>query len=128
MLGFHHSDQRDTDSADSEMLGGTLQSCPPTFQSRTRNTGSEFTEGRTARPTALHSERLPSCSDIDSRWAASRISPGESCRVKRMAFQRAECIFCYNSRQRNKSRLRCHHAILSNRECAVTLGAASNFC
>ena len=82
MLGFQYSDQRGTHSANAQVLGGTLQSCPPTFQSWTRDTGSEFTQGRPASPTALHSERLPSRSDIDPWWPPSRISPGESCRVK----------------------------------------------
>jgi hypothetical protein len=43
-LGLHDSDQRGTHSPNTEMLGATLQSRPPTLQSRTRNTRSEFAE------------------------------------------------------------------------------------
>src|SRR6516165_840890 len=70
MVGFHDSDQRGTHSANPQILGGSLQRRPPTLQSWARNTGSEFTEGRGSGPTALHSERLPSCCNFHSRWSA----------------------------------------------------------
>ena len=82
MLGFHDPDQRSTHSANAEMLGGTLQSRPPTLKSWTRNTGSEFTKGRAPSRTTPYSKGSPSCSDFNSWWPASRIPVGASCGVK----------------------------------------------
>src|SRR5215831_14587367 len=82
MFGLHDPDQRDTHSAGADMLGGTLQSRPPTLQSWTRNTRSEFAEGGATSPTTLHSKELPSCSDVHSRWPASRIRAGKNRCVK----------------------------------------------
>src|SRR5262249_5797342 len=66
MFRLHDPDQRDTHSPDAEILGRTLQSRPPSFESWTGNAGPKFTEGRSSSPTPLHSEGVPSCSDIDS--------------------------------------------------------------
>src|SRR5215471_7648247 len=78
MFGFHDSDQRDSHSPNAAMLGGPLQSCPPTFQSWTRNTGCEFSEGRAPSAAPLYSKRLPGRCEIHSWWAASRIPAGEN--------------------------------------------------
>ena len=93
MSGFYDSDQRDTYSPNAPMLGRPLQSRPPSFQSWTGNTGSEFTEGRAASAAPLYSKRLPSRCDIHSWWAASRVPAGEICSMKDR-FKTAECIFC----------------------------------
>src|SRR5262252_2189150 len=93
MPRFHHSDQRGTHSANAQMLGGALQSRASALRSWTWNTGSEFTEGRASSTTALHSEGLPSCGDIDPRWSASRVRAGENC-CMRIAVKIPECISC----------------------------------
>src|SRR5215471_127934 len=48
----------------------------------TRNAGSECTEGGASSKTALHSEPVPSCSDIDPQWSPSRVPVGENCCLK----------------------------------------------
>src|SRR5215469_6109172 len=82
MFGLHHPDQRDAHQAGTDKLGETLQSRPPTLQSWTRNTRSEFAEGGATSPTTLHSKGLPSCSDVDSRRPASRIQAGQNRRLR----------------------------------------------
>jgi transposase InsO family protein len=65
-----------------QVLGGALQSRPPTLQSRSWNTGSEFAEGRASSPAALHSERLPSQGDFNPGWSPSRVPVRKNCRMK----------------------------------------------
>ena len=82
MLGFHDSDKRDSHSPNAPMLGGPLQSRPPAFQSWTRDTGSEFTQGRVASAAPLYSKGLPSRRDIYSWRATSRVPAAENCRMR----------------------------------------------
>ncbi len=90
--GFHDSGQRSTHSRDAQIVDRSLQSWTSTFQPRTRNAGREFAQGGASTATALHSEGLPSRSDIYPGRLASRVPVAENCGMKD-GIPESECVF-----------------------------------